>query len=332
MMRKSDIEAWVLRIVDQVEAKQPHEDSRVELKAEWPSPEKAARQIAGHANAARGEDILWIVGLDESKGLVGADNTELANWLPQVRKHFDQLTPDVTDVNVPVNGKVLTALLLSTERAPFVVRNPVFGKPDAGPVELEVPWREGRKTRSATRSDLLRLLVPITRLPTVEMLGAWIHVAEPSPSSSQSYSWDITAHLYLVPGDSKTLIIPCHRCHIRIKTGDGALNIEGMSLEPRIGPSIVKFGLDSVTVACTKSEAVIHGGGALDVRAHIITSVTHGLPEPDTEVRMRVSLTPAGADKSVAVEEKLERAKGQLGHGLAATWSFHKPSAGAGGK
>jgi hypothetical protein len=65
-MRPIEIEAWVLRVVDQVKKGQPNEDRRVELKAEWiEPPEKAARQIAGHANAARGSNILWIIGLDE---------------------------------------------------------------------------------------------------------------------------------------------------------------------------------------------------------------------------------------------------------------------------
>lgn len=66
-MRQIEIEAWVLRVIEQVKRGQSNEDSRVELKARWIEPEKAARQIAGHANAARGDKILWIIGLDEKK-------------------------------------------------------------------------------------------------------------------------------------------------------------------------------------------------------------------------------------------------------------------------
>jgi len=58
-MKKQQIEAWALRVVDQVNRQQAHEDSLVELKTEWPADiHKAARQIAGHANSAHGEPVL----------------------------------------------------------------------------------------------------------------------------------------------------------------------------------------------------------------------------------------------------------------------------------
>ena len=42
------------------------EDDRVELKGEWPTDiPKAARRIAGHANASGGQSVLWVIGLDE---------------------------------------------------------------------------------------------------------------------------------------------------------------------------------------------------------------------------------------------------------------------------
>src|SRR5262249_53745692 len=98
------IETWAIRVIEQVEAKQPYEDARVELKAEWTDPQKAARQIAGHANAARGEPILWLIGVDKDRGVTGADYNELANWYPQVQSQFDALAPRLVDVNVPWKG------------------------------------------------------------------------------------------------------------------------------------------------------------------------------------------------------------------------------------
>ena len=63
-MRRHEIEDWALRIIEQVESGQPNEDYRVELKAQWPDTREAARRIAGHANAAHGEPILWLIGVD----------------------------------------------------------------------------------------------------------------------------------------------------------------------------------------------------------------------------------------------------------------------------
>ena len=42
-----------------------YEDARVELKADWIDESKMARRLAGHANAANGEHVLWLFGVDE---------------------------------------------------------------------------------------------------------------------------------------------------------------------------------------------------------------------------------------------------------------------------
>jgi hypothetical protein len=167
-MKPHQIERWVLSIVDRVKKNQPIEDFRVELKSDWVDPEKAARRIAGHANAAGGTSILWLIGVDETKGITGARYEDLANWYARVKTHFNGLAPGLTDLNIPIDGKTVVALLFETNRAPFVVKNPAFGKAEGGPVQLEVPWREGTSIRSATRADLLRLLSPLETLSEIE--------------------------------------------------------------------------------------------------------------------------------------------------------------------
>jgi hypothetical protein len=98
-MRTSEIDAWALRVIERVEKNEPHEDDRVELKAEWPeSPSEAARRIAGHANQMRGEPFLWLIGVDERRGVVGADKNNLANWWPQVESQFDGPVPPIQHV------------------------------------------------------------------------------------------------------------------------------------------------------------------------------------------------------------------------------------------
>lgn len=64
-MRPVEIESWALSVIQQVESRQPNEDARVEMKTNWIEHFKAARQIAGHANAARGDPILWLIGVDQ---------------------------------------------------------------------------------------------------------------------------------------------------------------------------------------------------------------------------------------------------------------------------
>jgi len=99
-MRLNDIESWALNVIQRVESKQPVEDSRVELKSEWPKDHnKAARQIAGHANAAHGESILWLLGVDEREGVTGVDYEEISNWKQSIEAKFEGLLPPLTHLN-----------------------------------------------------------------------------------------------------------------------------------------------------------------------------------------------------------------------------------------
>ena len=73
-MRRIEVGTWAIGIADRLKQGHPIEDARVELKTTWPDPKAAARQIAGHANAAQGEPILWLIGINEkSHQIVGAE-------------------------------------------------------------------------------------------------------------------------------------------------------------------------------------------------------------------------------------------------------------------
>jgi hypothetical protein len=150
---------WTREIVEAVLANQRIEDSRVELKSSWPEPRKAADRLAAHANAARGTDILWLIGVDERNcSLTSADPVELANWLKSVESFFDGFAPRLPiDANVRISGNTVVALYFETHQgAPYVVMGTKGSYP-----EFVVPWREGTAIRAARRDDLLRILVPI---------------------------------------------------------------------------------------------------------------------------------------------------------------------------
>ena len=92
-MRPHEIEYWALKVIDQVNNGQPIEDSRVEVKGDWIDHYKAARQIAGHANAARGASILWLIGVDEKSGVIGVKHEDLSDWFSKVKAQFEGITP-----------------------------------------------------------------------------------------------------------------------------------------------------------------------------------------------------------------------------------------------
>lgn len=166
-MNRIDIEEWAFRVVKAAECGQPLEDDRVELKSHFPEPREIARQLGGHANTSRGDPILWLLGINEKKGVVNFESRDMAAWRPSLEAEFEGGAPSMQHFNLIWKDQPFVALLFETDGAPYVVRNPKRSESGAGPFECEVPWRDGR-TRSARRAELIIMLRPIARLPSVE--------------------------------------------------------------------------------------------------------------------------------------------------------------------
>lgn len=169
-MRKIEIEEWALRVIDAVVQQQPSEDDRVELKTDWlPDDYDFARRLAGHANSAHSEPILWLFGVNEKGASVpGVQTRDVASWWQQLRKHFDGESPTPVSINIAYKGVVVVALLVETDRAPFVVKNPQFGTKGVI-ISHEVPWRESTAIRTAGREHLVRLLLASVKAPPFEL-------------------------------------------------------------------------------------------------------------------------------------------------------------------
>lgn len=331
-MRPSNLEAWVLRIVDAFRSHAPLEDSRVELKSEWPDPRRSARQLAGHANAAGGDQILWIIGLDEARGVIGTSHEEFSQWYAQVQAQFESLAPSVLDLNVPVEGKFLVALLFDTERAPFVVKNPRYGTDPGVHVQCEVPWREARSTRSATRADLIRILVPASSLPEVELLSSDVTVHARGPAKDappSSFTWHLEMRLYFVPrrmGDA--LVIPFHRCEaaVHVRSSQFQLPLSELRISPPqrwAGQGRDFYSVrDSLTIDSTSSEVIITGPGILSLTANSTTS-TLGC-DPTQPLSAMASLTPVGIGSPLRVSIDLVPSMKKQ-ENLAAKWAYVGP-------
>jgi hypothetical protein len=199
LVRPQQLEARVIGLVDLVLAGGRIEDDLVECKRQWPDPQQrsSSRQLAGHANKARGEPILWIIGLDEnSHALTQLDMVEVADWWAAVASRFDPPAPELEHhliVHIG-EGQAVTALRFLTDRSPYVI----LGGGESGSLEREVPIRDGTRTRSARRDELLRLLIPAVAPPSAQLLAAKLradHYPEteaprprPSPATPHSTS------------------------------------------------------------------------------------------------------------------------------------------------
>jgi len=263
-MTKQETEFRVINIIERVLKGQPVEDDFVELKSGWVEPSQAARRIAAHANCARGEPILWIIGLDEKGDLINADMNEVSNWYNGVKSCFDEgVYPNLDKcINVPYLGKIVVALLFETDRAPYVIKNVAGGQ-----ITREVPWRSGNRTDSARRSDLIKILVPINLKPAFEIVDGSVSLANIDQGKMKRVYLRLV--LYVTPRTKDLLVIPYHRCKGVIRlSSDSEIDFDRITLSAHVMLKEGGIVQDSLTVRHTHSEIVISGPGTLILEGH----------------------------------------------------------------
>jgi len=203
-VKRSELLARCIPILDAAKDGKPVEDSFVELKSELPEEAKAARVLAGSANAAGGESVIWLVGIDEkSRKVVGASKDELSSWYPSLERSFDGPAPKLSMVeNIPTGSQIVVAMVFETDEAPYVVTR--------GQDSRDVPWREGNRTRSAYRQELVRTLDAPSLLPVVDVPSA----AFRSKRDSSGHVSQIIFHaqIYVKPRNDRTVVFPRHDC------------------------------------------------------------------------------------------------------------------------
>jgi len=312
-MRSAQLEALVLSTIDAVRSGH-HEDDRFEFKRDWPGDDKA-RQLAGSANRSRGEVLIYVIGLDERTGEVYPPSpTDPADWFAQLEAKFDGPAPELRHhLRVEVSEtESVVALEFATSAAPYVVH----ASKNGGSPELEVPIRSGTRTRSAHRSELLRMLYPTIRLPRTEVLNATLQVG----ADNDGLAAVLSAWVYFEHIQHDPLFLPLHECHaylttptrVDVRTGIGypkmRLLLEPSRVRKTLPPSPPGAleprwdGLDLVRP------------GAVTVRARWKLSIAEYDDAPNwTSPRVRVAFGVAGVEGRVEVGLAFRAAHGGEG-------------------
>jgi hypothetical protein len=259
-MTKQQIESWAIDVLDKVRTGKKVDDPLVEMRHDWPEPAVAARLIAGHANMARGQTILWLMGADEAAGIKQITHRDPALWLPQVDAYFDGVAPDTWAMPMVYNGVRLTALITETDRAPYVVKIAGANQPADSP-STEVPYRTGKKTHSAGRVDLLRMMVPASKTPDVSVLDSKLLMGRPGQSSN--FHAYVQFDLYIVPTGKETLVYPYRRSR--------AWALFQGPHQPLEIPVTGGSGFAGSLITPTQSELIVNGPGQISVIAQIVT-------------------------------------------------------------
>lgn len=238
--------------------------------------------------------MLWIVGVDEKLGVVGCGTNESEVWYAQVQSYFDGPAPSLMDLALPHESLLVVALTFCTDQAPYVVRNPLFGK-SGHSIALEVPWREGLQTRTATRRDLLQVLVPAMQIPDLEVLGCALAFRRATKNEGDTkYSVTFTMDVYATV--TEPIVIPFHKCTVELQLGapHGIVAMTTVRIRPtqRLVPDIRHRRTESAsaTMESTPDEIVIHGPGKFTVRSDQVLDSFQSSPG---DVPAFVTLCPA---------------------------------------
>jgi hypothetical protein len=329
-MNNLDLERLVLRAVDQILSGRRIEDSRIEGKSAWPEPTKA-RQLAGHANSARGEEIIWIIGIDEeTHRLTNPEMPDIAIWWSQIAARFaDDVVPEIRDLNVQVNDDAsVTALLFVTDRAPYLVKSGDGG----ARAEREVPIRVGTRTRSAYRHELLRLLHPAAIPPPATLLSASLSAVQgqagvrpdgpelflgglaqasaPSPGqTSPPVMVNLYMDLYIDQGPDETVVFPYHlsKCLIagfRQRSDESPIESLSFDLSHNFKSMRAKEGGIESRDGCL----AIRGGAVLSFSGmQTVERIDPARYETIRVFRLGVTLGIAGGERSIKIIENLAR-------------------------
>lgn len=253
-------EARAFGIVEALRRGESAPDGSTTLFPAWPAPRRGlARQLAACANAARGRDLLWLVGIDPgragSKALRGALVAQAEAWVAHVSAHFDGIAPRMLALEIPYaqspRRRSVVALHIETGRAPFVVCGPRG--------QRETPWLDGdgAGVRPARRLELVTLLSPLQDLPGLEILEADLSVYKNphvSAAARATFRWTLDAAVYVMPGAEARVVIPLHRCR-------GTISIAGSSFRNEATDVSLTADKNSPAIRITESAALIEGLG-----------------------------------------------------------------------
>lgn len=224
-----------------------------------------------------GESILWLLGVDESKGVIGLNNeVEVSNWYSSVEKYFQDVMPRLAkSINIKYGELTFFALLFETDRAPYVVKTP-----EGGRIQCEVPWRIGNSTQTARRADLLRILTPSTKLPDIEILGTNSNLKFAGMEDIYWVSFD----LYIVPKEGQELVIPYHKCEANFSFSNG-LEYNHDSLDFR---SRSRNDEDSLYLTISANEIVFFGPARIEMRVSFRKPATDTWVEEQIDVQVKL--------------------------------------------
>ncbi len=216
------------------------------------------------------------------------------DWVAAMEAGLSGIAPEFRLVPVPDDrGRHFAAVFVETERAPFLTR--------VGKERLETPWLDGNgKLRSASRTDLLRMLAPLSRLPVFDVLQAELSFYRNSDSTNSRqypWRWSMDATLYVVPPNGEgSVVLPFHRTRFRL----GLQGVRAATTEVTLSADPNSSGVRS-----TDSALLVEGLGSFFFYSYG-TAAAEQIPS-ESMPEIAFELVPTGADHAAIAPATLRQ-------------------------
>jgi hypothetical protein len=160
-------------------------------------------------------------------------------------------------------GEVIVAVQFLCDRAPYVVRT------KQSPVEFEVPLREGTRTRTARRDELLQIIGPVVEIPRLEPLEA--HLAAVDVNADEGGAPEVvisgTVRLFAVYAGVQPQFLPSHEMGARF--GANGLSSAQMVVQPLVGETAAATPSGPLA---SRDGVSISGPGTFEVKVEFRTA------------------------------------------------------------
>jgi hypothetical protein len=270
--------------------------------------------------------------------LTEVGSVDVADWWPAMSSRFDQEAPELERHLVVHVGErqAVTALRFLTDRSPYVITS---GGED-GALHREVPIRDGARTRSARRDELLRLLIPAVAPPAAQLLSAKFYIVyEPVQGKGGDTLLEFSAEVFFQQPTTPAgvVMLPAHQMYGRIvRTWDSrffqwklqyrdpltsSAFSGGMLPRPGIPPTSAVHGLTG-----RPDGVVITGPGTLTVVGETRLDGDHrSLFEGPAGLQLHLSFGVAGIDRRIRIDAELDVVPHEAGSARI-EWQLNVPS------
>jgi hypothetical protein len=296
-MKPNDFELAVINATRRTQRREPVEDMIAELKASWIDEFETARMLAAMSNAAHGEPVMWIVGVDEKAATVkGAPPRELSEWWAKVKSHFDGTPPDMLQNHIFIIDELpVVGLLFDTKLAPYVIK---WAKDRP---QREIPFRQGNSTYSATREQLLGIVLPLAKAPQLEVMTIALDLVVTPIHSGGSHAvhWIFDADVFLKQRQDQEITLAAHKTRVVVRLEEG-----------------VYFDLGSVSFGDrasggTRNIVTCRGPEIIRVKASLENQQDVGVHFPNDELRVSIEVAIPNCDSDVDRETEVKASRGR---------------------